>query len=265
MNYALFGGLVPGEQQRQESWMVDPVGIDAGLEDLLAGVFDLPVRAERLSASAGDVMDLAGDEVDSETGSDGGGSRNDEVGGPVAPERAAWRKMVVTADGSRAWKDYCGTRFEVRCFAVEWRGSVLLDKEKFLRGLYRAIEGEAGEAGEAIEASFIVGMEIRKLKADYFAVVRRREPVRWRDWRRELMFGHGVEGGEGEGEEQGLYVRVLVPTQSSAEGHGAFVAEMIGRCDSTYPDTYRYREAEMTREHNKSYARPGRKRKAGET
>ena len=231
------------------------------LEDLLAGVCELPVRAERMSVPAGEVMDSAGDEVDSESRSDGGESRNDQVGGPAAAERAARRKMVVTADGSRAWKDYFGTRFEVRCFAVEWRGSVLLDKEKFLDGLFRAVEGEAGEA---VEASFIVGMEIRKLKADYFAVIRRKEPVRWRDWRRELMFGHGVEGGEGEGEEQGLYMRVLVPGQSSAEGHGAFVAEMIGRCDSTYPDTYRYREAEMTREHNKGYARPGRKRKVGE-
>lgn len=43
----------------------------------------------------------------------------------------------------------------------------------------------------------------------------------------------------------------------------AFVTEMVEKC-KTYPVIEGYREEEMTREHDKGYARPGRKRKAEE-
>ena len=47
MDDMLFSGLVPGGQQ-------DPVAIDAGFNELLAGSCEVPVRAERLSAPAHD-------------------------------------------------------------------------------------------------------------------------------------------------------------------------------------------------------------------
>ncbi len=189
-----------------------------------------------------------------------GGSKGvEEDGGPTSAELAAeensFLSRVLTGEGSRTWKEYSVGRFEVRCFAVEWRGSALLERDKFLRGLFRAIGREG-------EMSFVVGREIRKLRADYFAVIRLEDPARWRDWRRRLMFGHGVEM-EGEGEGEGLFMRVLVPARGSAEGIEAFVTDMVEKCN-TYPTVERYRGSEMTRLHDKGYARPGRKRKAEE-
>lgn len=97
MDDMLFGGLVPGGQQRQESWTADPVAIDAGLEELLAGSCEVPARAERLSAPAHDP-------ADSETRSDESGEEEKELedGGPTSAELAALVSRVVTVEGSRA-------------------------------------------------------------------------------------------------------------------------------------------------------------------
>ena len=189
-----------------------------------------------------------------DVGSEEGRKRNDEEGVPTSEEVAGWRREVVTTGRTPHWKEFSGSRFEVRCFAVEWRDSVLLE-EKFLEGLFGLIGGEG--------SSFVLGMETRKPRADYLVVIRLDNPVRWRDWQGRLMFGHGVEG-KGHWEGMGLFVRVFVPAKVSAEGTVAFAKEMIGRCDNVYTDTVRYRESDLTREYNKGYGRPGRKRKVDE-
>lgn len=91
--------------------------------DALGGVLAEPLAAEEKSRA--------------------GGSKGVEDGGPTSADLAAeeneFLSRVVTEEGSREWKEYSVGRFEVRCFAVEWKGSALLDKKKFLKGLYRAI------------------------------------------------------------------------------------------------------------------------------
>lgn len=169
-------------------------------------------------------------------------------GAQIAEELAQWRSSVVAEQKARVGKDYSGARFQSRCFAVEWRGSVLLDKEVFLRELRDAVGGDA---------SFMLEIEGRKSRVDYFAVVRVDERMRCRDWRKKLMFGHG---GDVEGE--GPFMRVQVPRRGSEEGTRDFVLQMVRKCD-TYPDVFRYRQAEMMREHSKAYPRPGRKKKGG--
>ena len=172
--------------------------------------------------------------------------------GPTAEELAKWQSAVVVGHNEPTWMDQVAGRLQARCFAVEWRGSVLLDMEEF-EGRLLGVLGK-----KAREASFVLGMEVRKSRADYMAVVRLNSRLRWRDWRRELMFGHG---GEVEGE--GLFTRLRVPVRSSAEGTKAFVEEMVGKC-AVYEYTRRYREEAMLQEHDKAYSRPGRKRKATE-
>ena len=231
----LFEGMVPGGQQTDSSWM--PVWADSsmGVESLLAEFYRLPGgEVEREDVPEG----LEG------SGEDAGGSS-----GPTLEEVATWQSAVVTSRNEPTGSDQPSGRLQARCFAVEWRGSVLLDKEEFVRRLFGVIGGEA---------CFVLGVEIRKFRADYMVVVRSESLFRWRDWRTKLMFGHG---GEAEGE--GLFMKVRVPLRSSAEGTKAFVQEMIGKC-GTYEHMCRYKEEIIFREHDKGYARPGRKRRAVE-
>ena len=193
-------------------------------------------------------------EVEEETG-DGNwkGSDKDDDG---TPERLAeWMGQVVTVRKERESKMYIGRRFEVRCFAVEWRSSVVVDVDAFMMGLFRLFGGES---------SFVLGANVGKLRADYLLVIRPFERIRWSDWRTKLMFGYGTEAGdEGEGEHLGRFLRVSVPSRASAEGTTAFVKEMLEGC-GTYPITKRYRAEEMCLEVDRTYSRPARKRKADE-
>lgn len=180
---------------------------------------------------------------------------HDGRSGPTPEELAAWRSEVVVGHREPTGSDHTSGRLQARCFSAEWRGSVLLDKEEFIRQLFGVLEGKEGKEGKV---SFMLGMDVRKSRADYLVVVRSESRLRWRDWRETLMFGHG---GDADGE--GLFMRVRVPCRASAEGTKAFVEEMIGKC-AVYEHTYRYKEADMLREHSKGYSRPGRKRKAME-
>ena len=188
---------------------------------------------------------------------EGEGSSQDKPGsaegksgsGPTSDEVATWQRAVVAGRNEPTGSDHATGRFQARCFAVEWRGSVLLDPEEFVRQLFGVLGDEGGEA------SFVLGMEVRKSRGDYMVVVRLKSRLRWRDWRKKLMFGHG---GEVEGE--GLFMRVRVPRRASEEGTQAFVEEMIGKC-VVYEHTRTHKEECMLREHDKEYLRPGRKRK----
>ncbi|KAL2052840.1 hypothetical protein ABVK25_006779 [Lepraria finkii] len=178
---------------------------------------------------------------------------HDGRSGPTPEEVARWRSEMVVSRNEPTGSDQSSSRFQARCFAVEWRDSVLLDGEELIRQLFGVLEGKEWKEGKV---SFVLGMDVRKSRADYLVVVRSESRLRWRDWRKKLMFGHGGEG-------EGLFMRVRVPLRGSVEGTQAFVREMLGKC-GTYEHIYRHKEADMLREHDKGYARSGRKRKAAE-
>ena len=126
----------------------------------------------------------------------------------------------------------------------------MLDGQALLRGMYEVFGGEA---------AFVLGAEVREARADYLALVRSgKDRVRWRDWKKKTMFGHG-KGAEGET----VYMKLRVPARASDEGTQAFIEVMVRNCEG-YDEVYRYREAEMKRTQTRGYAQPGRKRKATE-
>jgi hypothetical protein len=170
---------------------------------------------------------------------------DDDEEGATEDDLATWQSMVVRSSKPRTWEVYSSGHFRSRCFAVEWRDSVLLDQEELTRGMFGAVGGKA---------SFMLGTEVRSSRADHMAVVRSSSRITWRDCRKRLMFGHGP--GDA-GVEDGLFIRVRVPDRKSVEGVNAFVGEMVRKCE-TYGETSKYKGVDLVRAHDKSYARPGR-------
>lgn len=64
-------------------------------------------------------------------------------GTQAAEEMAEWRRNVVEENKGRFGEEFNEIRFQSRCFAVEWRGSVLLDPEVFLQGLREVVGTDA--------------------------------------------------------------------------------------------------------------------------
>lgn len=172
-------------------------------------------------------------------------SQCDDEEGATEDDLATWQSMVVRSLKPRTWQVYSSGYFQNRCFAVEWRDSVLLGQEELVCGMFRALGGNV---------SFMLGTEVRSSRADHMAVVRSVSLIRWRDCRSKLMFGHG-DGAT----EDGLFVRVRVPDRKSIEGVNAFVGEMVRKCE-TYGETSRYNSGDLVRAHDRSYARPSRTR-----
>ncbi len=244
----LFGELVPDGQQHDSSWVVSPGVVVDGMESLFAG-FCEPSTITRdapdlfLPAGAGGAFeDSAGEDIDGEIALVEG----EISAGPSGEELAIWRSAVVTSVYPPTWRSHTEGRFQSCCFAVEWRDSVLVDKEKFIDDLFGIVGGDA---------SFVLGTEVRQTRADYLVVVRITGRVRWRDWRKALMFGHA-----GDGEEEGLYMRVRVPRRGNDDGIKAFAVEMKRKCE-TYNDVSRYHESRLVRVQDKGYKRPGRSKK----
>jgi hypothetical protein len=186
-----------------------------------------PTSAERVEA-----------EVDSGHVPSGGETSDDGAGRPTAEQLAVWQQQVVRVDRQRTWKQHTEGLLQCRCFAVEWRSSMLLDKDEFVRRMFGVVGGDA---------SFVLGADIRESRADYFVVVRVGDRVALRDWRKKLMFGHGEHAGE-----EGLFMRVCVPRLSRTDkGINAFVQDMLRKCDG-YSETCRYKEAQLIREQSRS-------------
>jgi len=185
----------------------------------------LDFEPTRVESAANDEERSSGDELDEV---DDGGPE-----GPTADEIATWQREVVEVGRERVWRDQrVGKRLQSRCFAVEWRSSMLIDKDDFVRRLLGVVGGEA---------SFVLGTERRTSRADYFLIVRLFKRMRWRDWRESLMFGHGDCG-----DEEGLFMRVRVPRRKTDEAMNLFVKEMVTKCEM-YDETCRYKEAQLTR------------------
>jgi hypothetical protein len=174
------------------------------------------------------------------------GSQYDDEEGATEDDLATWQSMVVRSSKPRTWQVYSSGYFQSRCFAVEWRDSVLLGQEELACGMFRALGGNV---------SFMLGTEVRISRADHMAVVRSASLIRWRDCRNKLMFGHG-DGAT----EDGLFIRVRVPDRKSVEGVNAFVGEMVRKCE-TYGETSMYNGGDLVRAHDKTYARASRTRK----
>lgn len=235
MRDVLFGELLLfGEQQNMFSDMM----VDAEAENLFVG-FNEPVEPvsydeDEVEYEGGEAADEAEDSL-IESG--------DGVTVEVVEE---WERDVVYATEGRAWKEHsAGVMLQSSCFAVEWRGSTLLDKGVFIRGLLRAVGGDA---------AFVVGCEIRKSRADYAAVVRMKDRVRWRGWRRKLMFGHAADE-----EAEELFMKLRVPLNKRDDGINAFMEQMKRRCEVLEDRCY-YNRDNLVRVQDKGYARPGRRK-----
>jgi len=187
----------------------------------------------------GMVPDDGEDMGEATSGDDG----QDLEGTATGDDTATWQSNVISASKRRTWMEHTSGRFRSRCFAVEWRGSVLTDRMEFVRRMCGVTGGDA---------PFMLGTEVRSSRADYFVVVRSRKRLCWRDWRKKLMFGHGDDA-----DEAGLFMSVRVPSATSAEGVKAFVDDMTRKCDA-YEHTSKHLEADLVRDHDKSYPRPGR-------
>jgi hypothetical protein len=204
--------------------------------DEVFAVFTEELDTEELDVrllEASEVQQTGG-EVDDEKQSSGDEMEEVLQGRRPTPEQVAvWQRNVVEVGRQRVWQAHTDRRFQARCFAVEWRSSALVDGKEFVRRLFRVVGGDA---------SFVLGMDIRKSRADYCLVVRLAVLARWRDWRKVLMFGHGAQD-----DEEGLFVRVRVPRRRKTdEDINAFVREMLRKCD-TYDETCRYKEAGLIR------------------
>ncbi len=238
----LFGGMVAEAQQMHE------LG-DAAYMDLEAeGMFGRYCQTSRLEMPSlvPDMVPDDGEDVGEATTGDDDGEGLE--GTATDDDTAKWQSSVTIASKRRTWIEYTGGRLRSRCFAVEWRGSVLTDKVEFVRRMFGVIGGDV---------SFMLGTEVRSSRADHLVVVRSSKLMCWRDWRKKLMFGHGDDAGEA-----GLFMRVRVPGASSGEGVKAFVDDMVRRCD-VYEYTSKYREADLVRDYDKSYVRPGRRKGGG--
>jgi hypothetical protein len=138
----------------------------------------------------------------------------------LVSSRLNWKKKVVV------WKSHVGGHMlQTRCFSVEWRSSLLLDKDEFVRRM-RALIG----SGETV--SYCVGAEVRRMRADYMIVVRTGDRVRIRDPRDRFLSGHGYEEGLNDGAvEPGIFFRIRVPAKGTDEGINAFVKHMKLKCE----------------------------------
>lgn len=149
------------------------------------------------------------------------------------------------------WKEHRRGTMQSTSFFAEWRSSAVTDSKEFVRGLLLAV---------GTEASFIVGYEVRKHRADYAVVVRTPQRLRWRDPRKELLFGHGAVE-----DDEDFHIRIRVPvTTGTDKGINAFVARMTELCDR-FDNTHGYKEKELIRQRSNSFPRPGRTRKGVES
>lgn len=225
-----FGGLLEEDDNRWQLTTAPSFNVE--MDELFAAAV-----MEGSNVNVPQLLEVEPTRVDDGVNDDEGSSVDemDEGGpkGPTADEVATWQREVVEVGRQRVWKEQrVGLRLQSRCFAVEWRGSMLTDKEEFVRRLLSVVGGEA---------SFVLGTERRTSRADYFVIVRLSGRVRWRDYREVLMFGHGDCG-----DEEGLFMRVRIPRRKTDESLNAFAKEMVMKC-GTYDETCRYKEAQLTR------------------
>ena len=236
--------LAAGGRLGQESWMMESNTADARMESLFAGFCESALAAEvQGDVGMGGSESYEEEEVEATDGNEGERSERDSGSGPTQYELLQWQSRVTRQVNGRAGKDFSGDRFQCRCFAVEWRSSVLVDGQYFLQELFKLIGGEV---------SFVLGWQVRKSRADYSLIARGKEVIRWRDWRKKLMFGHG-------GEADGVFIGVEVPLRNSEECTRQFVLEMTSKCER-YEHVWRYQEEDMRRELDRSYPRPGRRK-----
>jgi len=239
----LFGGMVAEAQQTHE--LGDVAYMDLEAEGMF-GRYCQTSRLEMPLEMPSLVPDMVPDDGEDVGGSSTGDDDGEDMGGTASGgDVAMWQSNVISASKRRTWTEYTSGRFRSRCFAVEWRGSVLTDRMEFVRRMCGVIGGDA---------PFMLGTEVRSSRADYFVVVRSRKLLCWRDWRKKLMFGHGDDA-----DEAGLFMSVRVPSATSAEGLKAFVDDMTRKCDA-YEHTSKHLEADLVRDHDKSYPRPGRRK-----
>jgi hypothetical protein len=234
----LLGELLDGRGVEQESWIYAPDEVDSGLERYFAGFGEKYPEAVRASVEV-----AAG--VEETEGKDGERSGNEGENAPTLEEVLEWSNKIVRETKPRSSKYHEGARFQCRCFAVEWRSSPVTDGDVFVREFLSLIGGDA---------SFVMGWQVNKTRADYRVIVRAKEAIRWRDWRKKLMFGHG-------GDAEGVYMAAEVPRRGSEECTRQFVLEMILKCEQ-YEHVYRYgdNEEHLRRELDRGYARPGRRK-----
>jgi len=144
----LFNCIVSDGQQTRSGGLDASFGITE-FDDYLFGVCNrkdrpteplavdstLPLEAELFGGLAGSESSTGEEEQEYEAE---GGEFNDHHVAPTAEAVEAHMRTLTTRETKRAWRDYSGKCLQSRCFAVEWRGSSLLDKDMFTREVFRA-------------------------------------------------------------------------------------------------------------------------------
>jgi hypothetical protein len=137
------------------------------------------------------------------------------------------------------------------CFAVEWRGSLLLDKEVMLESLEAVV-------GRGSGVSYCVGAQYVEGSAHYLAVVRtrRKDRVRVKKPRRRLVAGHVV--GRGVEEDTGDFgFAMCFPGEHTDAALNDFVGKVARLCD-TFDQVWTRNEDQLMDERDMSFLRPGR-------
>jgi hypothetical protein len=143
------------------------------------------------------------------------------------------------------------------CFGIEWRGSVLLDKQGMLESL-EAVVGRGSGVSYCVGAQYVGGV------ANYICVVRtrRKNRVRVRRPRRRLVAGHVV--GPGVEKDTGNFgFRMCFPVESTDAAMNAFVGKVARLCD-TLDEVWTYNEELLMDERDMSFLRPGRRKNKSE-
>lgn len=213
--------------------------VDSGLEaELFAG-------AVRQRANV--APPTVGGESLSESASGSDGVRREQLS---SEDLSSYCDLVVTEFVAQPFQVLSASRLQSRCFAVEWRGSAVVDRAVVLRGVFATLGSRV---------SFVLGADARAARADYLLVVRLRRRDRRRDVVGRLMLGHGF-GADGSTCEEGVFNRVMVPVGSGERSEEQFVTEMLRRC-SLYASRSSFKEQGLFQRQDKTYKRPGRQKR----
>jgi len=129
--------------------------------------------------------------------------------------------VPVKYGSSRLSKD--AEMLQARCFAAEWIGSELLEKQVLQSRLRELV-------GNSVGLSYCVGCTVRDGRAHYGVVVRSTKRVRLRSARAKFVKGHTV-GKSLEKDDARFAFRLSVPEEDTDAGLNGFVLRAVALCE----------------------------------
>ena len=163
------------------------------------------------------------------------------------------KEIKYSSGESKLFRD--SRYFQARCFAVELRGSNLLEKEEVLERLEAIV-------GRKDDVAYCVGAQVCGQLANYRIVVRTggKGRVRLRNVREKFVRGHAV-GSALEKDCGNFGFALLVPADGAEKVLNDFVLRVVELCDMM-DCVYLKNEESLFRVQDKSYSRPGRVKRA---